>query len=242
MWSKHYFMNALMSNRHVRQYLSRFAAPFEKDLLSQSLRPSQTIQPSQRYGNTYSRRFFSDSTEVCARLSTIVFFFFFHFKTKFCANNRFIFDFFISPSNEKPKPKKIPHTTNAWTFQNQTNKIIALGFQMCTADIVKTEQQKICFLRFERTAGVSRIPMFVVCVTFYFRISCEFVIWSGCCCISWSSNVSSFKLCQWPTQNAIHLWIFIDFYNYINTVGLLLRLLCHYLKFFSRKSTNWLIC
>lgn len=69
-------MNALIRNRNARLSFARLAASIDKDSLTQSLLlPCQRDHqlPTERYVNTYSRRFFSDSTEVCATHSTTIF-------------------------------------------------------------------------------------------------------------------------------------------------------------------------
>lgn len=157
MWSKHRFMNALIRNGNARFSLARFANSIDKDLLAHSsLLPYQRVHqwPSERYVNTYSRRFFSDSTEVCATIKTIF---------RLIISSHFFFNCV------KIKLFDICHFI---LFHSKFGIIFI-------ANTIKTHQPKVCFLRFDRTAGVSSdLNYNVVCLCFCFIL--EFQVGLDC--------------------------------------------------------------
>lgn len=72
MLSKHRFLNAFIRNKYAKLAVARLTASNDKNLLACSVLPNQSpfLWPTERFVNTYSRRFYSDSKEVCTLPTT----------------------------------------------------------------------------------------------------------------------------------------------------------------------------
>lgn len=165
MWGKHRFMNAFIRKRNFSLALSRLAASNDKDLLAHCLLPTQTAYnwPNDRLVNTFSRRLFSDSTEVC--VTPIHFYPFRFFFISLSFSNPWIFDIF-RPNVE------INHSflSNIHFAHPNLPPSCLIRFSWDdTANTWPTQKSKVCVLWYKRCTEVSR--KYFVSILFVFTFS-----------------------------------------------------------------------